>query len=82
MRVMSLLFPENYPLTFSLLLGTSEATPSWLASLLGAKKATRLRNGRTQAGLYSALVTTATLFCGPPSDLLHSKQSHWVLQRP
>lgn len=48
MRVMSLLFLENYPLTFSLLLGTSEATPSWLASLLGAKKATRLRNGRTQ----------------------------------
>lgn len=47
-RVMSLLFPENYPLTFSLLLGTSETTPGWLASLLGAKKPTSLGNERTR----------------------------------
>lgn len=49
MRVMSLLFPENYPLTFSLLLGPSEATPGWLASLLGAKKPTSLGNERTRS---------------------------------
>lgn len=67
MIVMSILFPENYPFIFSLLLGSSKAAPGWLHPGWGTGDLPPRDMGRhgdpsAEAGPHAALVTTATLY--------------------